>query len=160
MIYSKTAEYAIRALSYFAQDSRAKESVSITRVSAVCGVPAPYAAKIFRCLSKSGVLSVIRGKKGGFALKIPAEKLTLFQVIQCLDNPEQSPFKNCVMGFEKCDDKTPCPLHPVWTKAKERMRKILQTTSIADIASLRGRFSKGARPGGRLSREMRSLFSV
>lgn len=159
MIYSKTCEFAIRALIYFA-DHPEKPVASIKDVARESGVSSSYVAKIFQCLVKSRVLVSKRGIFGGFSLVTPAGKLTLLEVIRALDDLKQSPFSNCIMGFEKCNDQEPCPLHPVWAKAKEQMMRRLSDCTIADVADLGGKFRRGKQRKYHLSKQMREIFSV
>lgn len=159
MIYSKTCEFAIRALIYFA-DHPEKPVASIKDVARESGVSSSYVAKIFQCLVKSRILASRRGLYGGFSLSNPATQLTLLEVIRALDDLKKSPFSNCIMGFERCNDREPCPLHPVWTKAKEKMMQRLNDCTIADVAALGGKFKRGKQRKHHLSKQMREIFSV
>lgn len=159
MIYSKTCEYAIRALIHFAGHPDTKLA-TVKDVSRDSGVPSAYVAKIFQCLVKSRILSSQRGSTGGYSLLIPATQLTLLKVVQSLDDLSKSPFSNCVMGFDKCNDQNPCPLHPIWAKAKDRMLEKLQSSTIADMAVLGDRFRYGKQRRTVLSQRMRDIFSI
>lgn len=159
MIYSKTCEYAIRSLIYFADHAEASLA-TVKDVSKDSGVPAAYVAKIFQCLAKSRILSSQRGPAGGYSLLIPATRLTLLKVVRSLDDLSKSPFSNCVMGFDKCNDKNPCPLHPIWAKAKDQMLEKLHSSTIADMAVLGDRFRLGKQRRYVLSKRMRNIFSI
>ena len=159
MIYSKTCEYAIRSLIYFADHPEAS-SATVKDVSKGSGVPAAYVAKIFQCLAKSRILVSQRGPTGGYSLLIPATQLTLLKVVRSLDDLSKSPFSNCVMGFDQCNDKNPCPLHPIWAKAKDRMLEKLRSSTIADMAVLGDRFRLGRQRRYVLSKRMRNIFST
>jgi Rrf2 family protein len=159
MIYSKTCEYAIRALIYFA-DHPEISSATVKEVSKDSGVPATYVAKIFQCLVKSRILCSQRGPTGGYSLLIPASKLTLLKIVRSLDDLANSPFSNCVMGLDKCNDKNPCPLHPIWVKAKDQMLEKLDSSTIADMAVLGNRFRFGKQRRYVLSKTMRNIFSI
>lgn len=159
MIYSKTCEYAIRALIYFAENPKIS-SATVKEVSKDSGVSAAYIAKIFQCLAKSRILSSQRGPAGGYTLLIPVSRLTLLKVVQSLDDLAKSPFSNCVMGFDKCNDKNPCPLHPIWAKAKDQMLEKLHSSTIADMAVLGDRFRFGKQRRYVLSKTMRNIFSI
>lgn len=158
MIYSKTSEYAIRALVFYAEHPE-RESASIAEISRESGVPPAYIAKIFRCLAGAGILRSTRGASGGFSLAVPAGKLTLLKVVAALDEPENSPFTNCVMGLDRCEDKNPCPLHPVWKKAKEEIIQRLAETTIGGMAELGDKFRTRVRRKV-LSKKMREVFSL
>lgn len=159
MIYSKTAEYAIRSLIYFA-DHPEKSLATAKEVSKETGIPAAYVAKIFQCLVKSRILNSQRGPGGGCSLLVPASKLTLLKVVQSLDDLSKSPFSNCVMGLDKCNDKNPCPLHPIWSEAKDRMLAQLASSTISDIAALGDKFRWGRQRRFFLSKRMRGIFSI
>jgi Rrf2 family protein len=159
MVYSKTSEYAIRSLIYFAEYPE-ETRVTVKAVSRETGVPQAYVAKIFQCLARDGVLLAQRGPSGGYALSIPPHKLTLLRVVQTLDDFSQSSFSNCVMGLEKCNDRNPCPLHDIWVAAKNRMLDRLASTTISDIAKLGRKFRPGKHRRLRLSGAMRDIFTL
>ena len=159
MIYSKTCEYAIRSLSYFALHPET-ESASVREVSKGTGVPHAYVAKIFQCLVKSGILRSRRGPAGGFSLLVPPSKLSLIRVIQVIDDPATSPLTQCVMGLHDCNDKVPCPMHLIWSLAKEKMLHELLHSTIADVAGLTNEFTEGKTRRRKLSKKMRAVFSL
>ena len=72
MIYSKTCEYAIRALAYLAE-KKEKSFRMIPEISAKTGVPKFYIAKIFQSLVRSNILASQRGPTGGFSFKKKSE---------------------------------------------------------------------------------------
>lgn len=159
MIYSKTCEYAIRALIPFA-DHADGGPMSVSSVVKESGVPKAYVAKIFQCLVGSRILTSRRGPAGGYVMVVPASKLTLLRVVQALDDLSRSPFSNCIMGLDKCNDTNPCPLHPIWARAKEKMIERLAVTTIADVLLLGDRFRSGRQRRFLLSKRMRNIFSL
>ncbi len=159
MIYSKTCEHAIRALIYYA-DHPEISMAAVKDVGLETGVSVTYVAKIFQCLEKSRILSSKRGPGGGYSMLIPISKLTLLKVVQSLDDLKKSSFSNCVMGLDKCNDKNPCPLHPVWAQAKEKMLARLNSCTIADVAALGDKFRMGRHRRHKLSKRMREIFTV
>ena len=159
MIYSKTCEYAIRSLIYFA-DHPEKDSATVKTVSRETKVPQAYVAKIFQCLARRRILSSRRGPNGGYALLIAPAKLSLIKIIHALDDLSQSSFSRCVMGLQKCNDRNPCPLHPIWVKAKEEMLERLGSSTISDVAVLGDKFKIGRQRRFLLSKHMRNIFSV
>ncbi len=146
MIYSKTCEYALRALSYLSS----KESGMLTmipEVSQKTGVPAPYIAKIFQSLVRSGILESQRGPTGGFAFKRPPETISLFEIIEVID--DVSSFVNqCAMGLDECSSANACPLHVVWSRAKNKVLDTLKCTSLSQMRKKIGklRFCEFTRP--------------
>lgn len=137
MIYSKTCEYALRALAYLAAK---KEGCRIMagEVSRSTGVPAPYIAKIFQCLVRNGILDSRRGSSGGFAFRRPPESISLFEIVDMVDDISFLVDK-CVMGLSKCSSKNACPLHSIWSRAKEDIQIILKRTSLIELGKDTGR---------------------
>lgn len=130
MIYSKTCEYAIRALLYLAQKS--KRGYVLTReVSRETGIPSPYLAKIFRDLAHHKILLSRRGASGGVCLAVEPQALSLKKIVTVIDDP--SYMKACVMGLDHCSDQNACPLHDVWSQARKKMNDTMQRCTLASI---------------------------
>lgn len=158
MLYSKTCEYAIRALSYFPVHPENKRA-TVQDISAHSGVPAPYVSKIFQCLVQNGIVESHRGARGGYSLKIPASKISLMRVIRAMDDLEKSPFTQCIMGLHQCNDREPCPLHSIWADTKEKMMKKLSDKTVADVAHLVDKYDPNPSRIA-LSESMRSVFGL
>ncbi len=130
MIYSKTCEYAIRALLFLAD--RPRGEYFLTRVvSKETGVPSAYLAKIFRDLTHHKILHSRRGAAGGVALAVSPEDLSLKRIVDVIDDPEQ--FKACVMGLDKCSDQNACPMHAVWKASRQKIMAEMQKCNLASI---------------------------
>jgi Rrf2 family transcriptional regulator, iron-sulfur cluster assembly transcription factor len=157
MIYSKTCEYAVRALSLFSSQN-GKQGVSIGEVSRRTKVPQAYVAKIFQALAKSGILVSRPGPGGGFTLNMKPKELTVLRVMQALDDPVESPFVRCVMGLQECNDRNPCPLHPIWSAAKEKMITCVSKCTVSELSGLVDKFPAGKGKRRTLSKKMRHLF--
>ncbi len=158
MIYSKTTEYAIRALAYMATQPKGA-AVNAREVSRETSVPFAYISKTFLALSRAGILDSRRGPGGGFTLAKAPSKIRLMDVMLALEDRGRLPFSQCVMGLKICDSKYPCPLHPIWAAASKKITQQLEKSSLLDMADLLGKFSSGAPKRQRvLSRGMRNVF--
>jgi len=130
VIYSKTCEYAIRALACLARRpagvrARAQE------IGREAGVPAAYIAKIFQDLARHGVLESHRGKRGGFCFHQDPRGLSLWRVVELID--DGSHFGHCVMGLDRCDDDNGCPLHDIWKVSRARILDELERSTLASV---------------------------
>ena len=130
MIYSKTCEYAVRALAYMA-DSKDERLIMIPEISDQTGVPQAYISKIFQGLVRQDILSSQRGPAGGFRFKRNPETLTLKEIIESVD--DLSMLEECVMGLDRCDAGNACPLHYIWVKAKEEMIQKLSRCTLSRL---------------------------
>lgn len=130
MIYSKTCEYAIRALVYLAQKNTA-DLTMIPEISRESGVPGPYVAKIFRDLVGQDILESRKGPRGGFRFKQDPARISLRQVVDAVDDSTR--MTSCVMGLDECSAANACPLHSVWTDAKNKIMTILEKETLCSV---------------------------
>ncbi|MDP3980541.1 MAG: Rrf2 family transcriptional regulator [Chlamydiota bacterium] len=157
MIYSRTSEYAIRALSYIASKQN-KSRATVEEISLNTKVPMAYIAKIFQCLVKAKILRSYRGPNGGYALISDPHQLSLMKIIQALDDARQSPLSHCIMGFAFCSSEKPCPVHDIWATAKEKICNKLSESTVLDMVKLNGQFRSHGQKRIKLSKNMRDVF--
>ncbi len=157
MLYSRSTEYAIRALSYMAS-RKERVPAGVREISSRAGIPAAYAAKLLRALAGSGILTSSHGRAGGFSFVRPPSEISLLDVIDAVDNRESSPLYGCVMGFRECGCGRSCPLHGIWSVAKARILRELERTKITCAGNMRGLFKTGRKSREILSREVRNVF--
>ena len=67
-MFSKTCEYAIRALIFIAHKSKGGLKTGIKEISAGIDSPAHFIAKILQDLSRRGLVQSMKGPTGGFYL--------------------------------------------------------------------------------------------
>lgn len=157
MIYSRTSEYAIRALGCLASRPRGTPA-TLTEVSGETGVSRTYAAKIFQCLVGAGILGSKSGPRGGYFLRVDPARLTLLRIIRAVDDAAGSPLSGCVMGQAECDGRSPCSLHSVWVKARARLSRRLAAETILDAARLKDKSRWRRVRRSQLSKRMKHVF--
>ena len=82
MFLTKECDYAIRVV-------RGLMDLEIKSVKAICErehIPRPFAYKILKKLEHNGIVRAQRGSAGGYQLTKTPEEITLFDVIQAVDN--------------------------------------------------------------------------
>jgi Rrf2 family protein len=84
MIYSRSAEYAIRSLVYLARIPDGKFAM-VRQIAEKERIPAHFLAKILQELTRKGLLRSSKGPSGGFALKVPARQIKLLNLVEALD---------------------------------------------------------------------------
>ena len=129
-ILSQTAEHALRAVLFLAR-SADRGLVSATEVAAVLGAPPNYLAKTLRLLTRRGLLRSLRGPQGGFALRVPADRLTTAEVVEAVD--EVTVPSMCLLGDRPCDPTRPCAAHARWSELRDRVLRPMAETTIADL---------------------------
>lgn len=130
MIYSRSCEYAIRALMHLAQVPEGKY-VMVKQIAAQENIPGHFLAKVLQQLARKGLLRSSKGPTGGFALRAPASEITLVQIVEALDG--LSEYQRCVSGLSECTDDMPCGMHESWKQLRSRIMEYLEQTTIADL---------------------------
>ncbi len=129
-LYSKGCEYTLRALIASAPDGKVKRF----RAKDVCrrsGVPEPYARKALQALAQAGLLRSVLGPGGGYELGRDPTDITLLEVIRLVDGADT--FDHCLLGLPECGETQPCPLHDVWSSAKETLLEALESKTLRDL---------------------------
>jgi Rrf2 family protein len=129
MHFSKTAEYAIRVLSYLHCYNTTSHSVNV--IHKELNLPYKYLTKMVTDLVKKGLVNASRGRDGGVSLAKNANDITLRDILEAIGEPLDS--KRCILGFETCDASNHCALHNQWTKPKAIIETMLTTTTLASL---------------------------
>ena len=132
MIYSRSTEYAIRALVNLAQVPEGKYAM-VKQIAAQENIPAHFLAKILQQLVRKGLLRSSKGPTGGFRLRVPASEIRLMQLVEALDG--LTAYHRCVSGLSECTDEAPRPMHDPWVSLRSRIMDYLETTSIAGLVT-------------------------
>jgi len=124
---SQTAEYALRAIVYLADQNGAPQTRQ--QIAEVTRVPAGYLGKVMQGLSRSGLVRAQRGLHGGFTLAIPPKELTVLDVVQAVDPLRR--IEHCPLGI--VSHRSLCPLHRGLDNTMAMVEKALGASTIAEL---------------------------
>ena len=130
MIYSRPAEYAMRAFVHLAQMPDGKYTMA-KNIAEQEGIPTHFLAKILQQLATKGLLRSRRGPTGGFALRVPSEDVRLWDIVEALDGRSQ--YTACASGLAECSDDMPCSMHDSWVELRTHIIDYLEGNTIADL---------------------------
>ncbi|MBC8350732.1 MAG: Rrf2 family transcriptional regulator [Planctomycetes bacterium] len=122
---SQTAEYALRAIVYLADQTEPQTNVQIAEVTEV---PVGYLAKVMQSLSRARIVTARRGLRGGFKLALAADELTVLEVVNIVDPVRR--FHECPLGLHGINL---CPLHRSLDDAAKAIEDTFGDTTIADL---------------------------
>ncbi|MGB6094177.1 MAG: Rrf2 family transcriptional regulator [Moheibacter sp.] len=131
-MFSKTCEYAIRALIYIAQQTKDGSRIGIKLIAKGIDSPEYFIAKILQDLSRKGYVQSAKGPNGGFYLSEQNMKTTLSDIVREVDGNKL--FEGCALGLKECSGEHPCPIHHQYKHVKEKVNLILETSIISDMA--------------------------
>jgi Rrf2 family protein len=130
-IFSKTCEYAIRAVFYIAHKSAGGKKVGIKEVAAGIDSPELYLAKILQDLSRKGLISSVKGPNGGFFFSESSLARPLSDIVEAVDGDNL--FYGCALGLKQCSEVNPCPLHNQFKAIRDQIHHLLQHTTISEF---------------------------
>ncbi|MCG8651268.1 MAG: Rrf2 family transcriptional regulator [Pirellulales bacterium] len=125
---TQTAEYALRAVVYLADQGEPRTTAAIAQRTQV---PAGYLSKVMQGLSKAGLVRSQRGLHGGFVLADDPAKLTVLSIVNAVEPVRR--FHECPLGLH---GKNLCPLHRRLDDAAQAVEASFGDTTIADLNSV------------------------
>jgi Rrf2 family protein len=130
---SLTAEYALRAAICLGLASG--DPMATHAIAAQTRVPAGYLAKVLRMLARDGIVAVLRGAQGGYALARPPAELTALEVVNAVDPVRR--IACCPLGLPEHAGRL-CPLHERLDAGIALLESHLAATSIAALLTHAG----------------------
>jgi Rrf2 family protein len=130
-MFSKTCEYAIRAMIFIAQHSRDGEKVGIKRIAKGIASPEHFIAKILQDLSRKKMLQSIKGPNGGFYLDKESLDCSLADIVRVVDGDKL--FTGCGLGLKHCSESHPCPIHHEFRLVRMRVEEMLENAKLGEF---------------------------
>ena len=131
MIYSRSAEYAIRAFVQLAAVPEGKYAM-VKQIAEQASIPSHFLAKILQQLARKGFVRCSKGPTGGFCLRVPASEMNLLTLVDSIDG--LADFERCPAGMHECNDEAPCGMHDSWKALRNRIMEYLECTTIEFLA--------------------------
>ncbi len=128
---TKKAEYAIVILTELASHPPGT-SVTSREIAARREIPVNLVVQLLGALKEAGWTEGTRGPAGGIRLITDPSGVSLRAVIEAVDGPIG--ITRCLFNSKPCRDQKLCPLRGVWSKAQQDMLKILEETTIINLA--------------------------
>lgn len=130
-MFSKTCEYAIRAMIFIAQKSREGNKLGIKEIAKGIGSPEHFIAKILQDLSRKRIVQSMKGPNGGFYLEAADMKTSLADIVKAVDGDKI--YDECVLGLKACSQKNPCPVHNEYKEIKKKLIAMIEKNTIEDF---------------------------
>ncbi|WP_460202589.1 RrF2 family transcriptional regulator [Scytonema sp. NUACC21] len=133
MELSCKSEYAILALLELALHHQSGEPLQIRQIAAQQSIPDRYLEQLLATLRRGGLVKSQRGSKGGYLLAREPWKITLFEILSCLEgldvrtNEEDS-------NLTTVDNAV---VEEIWEEARQAANAVLQNYTLADLCEKR-----------------------
>ena len=124
---SQTAEYALRAICYLADNP--DESLTADTIAKATKVPVGYLSKIMHMLVKAGLVTSQRGPRGGFLIAAAPRKIRVYDVFEAVEPIRR--IKSCPLEIGA--HKKLCNLHRMLDGTLAHMEQVFKRTTLADL---------------------------
>ena len=132
MQITRASDYAVRVMIHLAGLPPAS-TVRQSELSQATDVSGHFLSKVLQQLVRARLIRSQRGAGGGFVLALPANEISLLDVVEAIEGPVR--LNQCLTEPPSCDRRFTCPAHKVWIEAQEAVVKVLGSASMASLAS-------------------------
>jgi Rrf2 family protein len=120
------SEYALLALLELALHYDQGEPIQIRQISAQQNIPDRYLEQLLAILRRAGLVRSQRGAKGGYLLVREPRKISLYEVVNCLEG-----FESQTQTPDQTIEAT--VVDELWTEACQSAQSVLQRYTLQDL---------------------------
>lgn len=136
MKVSTRGDYASRALVSLALHADDGRPNSVRDIADRTGLPQPYLEQILLALKGAGLVRSKRGVGGGYILARAPQDITLAEIVGAVDGPIAAGDFGEPHSNGACDHEGQCVLLSIWGDVGDKMRRLLGSITLADIANM------------------------
>jgi len=127
------SEYAILALLEMATHYNNGEPMQIRQIATQQNIPDRYLEQLLATLRRGGIVKSQRGSKGGYFLAREPRKISILDILECLDGLDVGTYE------ENVHDKTvDCSvIEDIWQEACQAANSVFQKYSLEDLCEKR-----------------------
>lgn len=131
-MFSKSCEYAIRAVIYISAEGSIEKKVGIDQICKHIDAPKHFTAKILQILTRYKIVTSQKGVNGGFYLNKTQKSKPLIEIVFATDG--NMLFSGCGLGLKECSEAEPCPLHDKFKSIRNNIKKMMEESTIDSMA--------------------------
>ncbi|MGA9278751.1 RrF2 family transcriptional regulator [Ilumatobacter sp.] len=132
MRISERVDNAVRSMAELAT-AEGGQPMKADTIAVRQNISLKYLIDILRDLKRAELIRSKRGPDGGFTLSRPASEITLADVFRAIDGPLADVHDLSLRGLEYTPPADALP--QVWMAIRASLRRVLETVSVADLAS-------------------------
>jgi Rrf2 family cysteine metabolism transcriptional repressor len=134
MKISTKGRYGLRAMMDIAMHAQNGLPVFLPDIARRQDISGKYLEQIFSTLHGAGLLNTVRGRKGGYLLTQPPDKIRLKDIITVLEGP--CTLVDCVADQAVCPKTGKCAARDIWTLLSNKMDELLSGFTLADLVRM------------------------
>lgn len=137
MKLTSRGELALKAMLEMAKaEARDEPALSGAEIARRCNASTKFLEQVLTQLRVAGFIVSSRGRIGGYRLARNADDILVGQIHRLVDGPlapapcaSVSQHRTC----DWCEDEATCELKTVWTRVRDAIAGVMDTTSLADL---------------------------
>ncbi len=129
MFITRKIDYGLRIL--LTLGCKPTRKITSVELAGITEVPRQFALKIAQKLTVAGMIKAKRGVKGGLELALPPESITLFDVIQTVEEPRA--LNECLLDPSTCTRAPYCAAHRGLMRVQGVLDRELQNVTLAEL---------------------------
>ncbi|MBD2627103.1 MULTISPECIES: RrF2 family transcriptional regulator [Nostocaceae] len=134
MELSCKSEYAILALLEMAIHYESGEPMQIRQIAAQQNIPDRYLEQLLATLRRGGIVKSLRGSKGGYFLAREPWKISVLDILECLEGLDMRPGEEDTNNPKSTDSSI---VDEIWLEARQAANSVLQKHSLQDLCEKR-----------------------
>ncbi len=128
---SLTCKAAIKAVVFLGANHLSDEKFSIGEIAAEINENNHTVGKLLQKLTKAGIIHSVKGPNGGFFITQQQRQMRVMHIVEAIDG--RAVFTECGLGFNKCSDAKPCPLHNDFKKVRDQFTHMCNNRKIHEL---------------------------
>ncbi len=130
MRISTKGRYGLRTLMDISMH-QSKGPVTLNDIAERQQISVKYLWQVINPLKTTGMLSVTRGAKGGYALARRPEDITMLEIMNTLEGPTS--LVECITKNDSCNQIDNCVARTVWMEVNQAVEKALIGITLAEV---------------------------
>lgn len=143
---TRKTDYALLALTSLAV--KPGNVLSAREIAAQYGVSLPLLMNVLKQLAGCGMVTSVRGARGGYVLARPADQITLAELIDAIEGPVRlAPCVNGAAGrsaYDICQSGGSCPIHRPLSRLQTRLEGFFAGITLDELVCAQAGAAAGA----------------
>ena len=134
MKVSTKGRYGLRAMMDLAASQGEGKPVFLSDIARRQDISEKYLEHIFSALRAAGLVTTVRGRKGGFLLAKPPSEITASSIITSLEGP--CVLVDCVSKPKTCKKSEDCVARDIWSLLGSKIEEVLSGFTLEQLKDM------------------------
>ena len=127
---SKLTDYGTMVLACLAARPAERHTAAVVAERTSLGLPT--VSKLLKSFHRAGIVTSVRGARGGYQLARPATSISAAEIIDAIEGPVA--ITECSGNHSACDLETVCSTGTAWQRVNVAIRRSLDQLSLAQLS--------------------------